>query len=162
MEWETREHLTRGMAALITDPAVRSQGEPHLIGGHGSVGTTEQTIEKQMGDLAVDQCGMQRNHRDMEYDGGPNSTATREPTLSGEQMQEKSLDELKSIYQKVLCRIRAVFKDLSEALEQKDSLLWELQYRFITIEQLLKNREKLKMTQPGTVCSKTDDDTSGM
>ncbi|XP_069077452.1 protein EURL homolog [Pleurodeles waltl] len=97
----------------------------------------------------------------METDTTPTTKVEREMTLSREQMQEKSMDALQLINRKILCRVRGVFKELSDALEQKDSLLWELQYRFITIEQLLKNREKLKMMQPGTPCPRAESEKGG-
>ncbi|KAJ1189269.1 hypothetical protein NDU88_006018 [Pleurodeles waltl] len=101
------------------------------------------------------------NNSNMETDTTPTTKVEREMTLSREQMQEKSMDALQLINRKILCRVRGVFKELSDALEQKDSLLWELQYRFITIEQLLKNREKLKMMQPGTPCPRAESEKGG-
>ncbi|XP_043557346.1 protein EURL homolog isoform X1 [Chiloscyllium plagiosum] len=66
-----------------------------------------------------------------------------------EELSAMSVDDLVPLNEQLLKQIKVVFEDLAQELEKKDSLSSELHVRYIAIEQLFKNREKLPWLRVG-------------
>ncbi|KAJ7997129.1 hypothetical protein DPEC_G00225760 [Dallia pectoralis] len=64
-----------------------------------------------------------------------------------DELNNLSLDELHQLNDKLLQQIQKVFEELTEAVQEKDSLSSELHVRHIAIEQLFKNCAKLPWLQ---------------
>ncbi|KAM4652077.1 uncharacterized protein O3C94_014415 [Discoglossus pictus] len=58
-------------------------------------------------------------------------------------LNEKTVEDLKVMLQHMQMQIQGIYQDLCEELMLRDSLIWQVQFRYITIEQLFKNQEKL-------------------
>ncbi|KAJ0004250.1 hypothetical protein NQD34_010464 [Periophthalmus magnuspinnatus] len=64
-----------------------------------------------------------------------------------DELTKMSMDELHQINGQLLIQIQKVFEELTEAVQEKDSLASELHVRHIAIEQLFKNCAKLPWLQ---------------
>lgn len=64
--------------------------------------------------------------------------------------------ELKQLNEKLLKQIQDVFEELTQQVQEKDSLASELNVRHIAIEQLLKNCSKLPCLQMGRAGMKSN------
>ncbi|XP_028840698.1 protein EURL homolog [Denticeps clupeoides] len=73
----------------------------------------------------------------------------RHPVRSQEELLKMSLDELHQLNGQLRLQIQKVFEELTEAVQEKDSLASELHVRHIAIEQLFKNCAKLPWLQVG-------------
>lgn len=67
-----------------------------------------------------------------------------------------TLGELKQLNEKLLKQIQDVFEELTQQVQEKDSLASELNVRHIAIEQLLKNCSKLPCLQMGRAGMKSN------
>ncbi|XP_056911018.1 protein EURL homolog [Takifugu flavidus] len=65
------------------------------------------------------------------------------PNPSREELCAMSLEEVHQVRAQLLLQTQKVFEELTEAVQEKDSLLSELHVRHIAIEQLFKNCAKL-------------------
>ncbi|XP_075289698.1 protein EURL homolog isoform X3 [Opisthocomus hoazin] len=77
------------------------------------------------------------------------SVRRRHPQYSREELTTMSPGELKQLNEKLLKQIQDVFEELTQQVQEKDSLASELNVRHIAIEQLLKNCSKLPCLQMG-------------
>lgn len=75
--------------------------------------------------------------------GGGGLTQHRHHGHNREELAKMSLDELHQLNGQLLIQIQKVFEELTEAVQEKDSLASELHVRHIAIEQLFKNCAKL-------------------
>ncbi|NWI91351.1 EURL protein, partial [Pitta sordida] len=73
----------------------------------------------------------------------------RHPPYSREELTTMTPGELKQLNEKLLKQIQDVFEELTQQVQEKDSLASELNVRHIAIEQLLKNYSKLPCVQMG-------------
>ncbi|XP_006627829.1 protein EURL homolog isoform X1 [Lepisosteus oculatus] len=73
---------------------------------------------------------------------------------SREELSRMTVEELRELKEKFLVRVRAVFEELTVAVQEKDSLASELHVRHIAIEQLFKNCAKLPWLQIGRAGAK--------
>ncbi|XP_010869034.1 protein EURL homolog [Esox lucius] len=79
--------------------------------------------------------------------GGDRQTLHSNNGLTREELNKMSVDELHQLNGKLLQQIQKVFEELTEAVQEKDSLTSELHVRHIAIEQLFKNCAKLPWLQ---------------
>ncbi|XP_014793451.1 PREDICTED: protein EURL homolog [Calidris pugnax] len=77
------------------------------------------------------------------------SVHRRRPQYSREELTMMTPGELKQLHEKLLKQIQDVFEELTQQVQEKDSLASELNVRHIAIEQLLKNYSKLPCLQMG-------------
>ncbi|KGL92338.1 Protein EURL, partial [Charadrius vociferus] len=77
------------------------------------------------------------------------SVHRRHPQYSREELTMMNPGELKQLNEKLLKQIQDVFEELTQQVQEKDSLASELNVRHIAIEQLLKNCSKLPCLQMG-------------
>lgn len=75
--------------------------------------------------------------------GGAALTHHRHHGHSRDELSKMSMDELHQLNGQLLLQIQKVFEELTEAVQEKDSLVSELHVRHIAIEQLFKNCAKL-------------------
>lgn len=75
--------------------------------------------------------------------GGGGLTPHRCHAHSRDELAKMSMDELHQLNSQLLMQIQKVFEELTEAVQEKDSLASELHVRHIAIEQLFKNCAKL-------------------
>ncbi|XP_047935921.2 protein EURL homolog [Anser cygnoides] len=80
----------------------------------------------------------------------------RHPHYSREELNMMTPGELKQLNEKLLKQIQDVFEELTQQVQEKDSLASELNVRHIAIEQLLKNYSKLPCLQMGRTGMKTN------
>ncbi|XP_041114604.1 protein EURL homolog isoform X3 [Polyodon spathula] len=76
-----------------------------------------------------------------------------------EQLSTMSIEELVQLNEKLLQQIQVVFEELSQAVQEKDSLSSERHVRHIAIEQLFKNGSKLPWLPIGRAGTKTSNTT---
>ncbi|NXL93157.1 EURL protein, partial [Alectura lathami] len=81
--------------------------------------------------------------------GSLGSVPRRHPHYSREELNAMTPGELKQLNEKLLKQIQDVFEELTQEVQEKDSLASELNVRHIAIEQLLKNCSKLPCLQMG-------------
>ncbi|NWR05014.1 EURL protein, partial [Paradoxornis webbianus] len=84
------------------------------------------------------------------------SVHRRHPQHSREELTTMTLGELKQLNEKLLKQIQDVFEELTQQVQEKDSLASELNVRHIAIEQLLKNCSKLPCLQMGRAGMKSN------
>ncbi|NXD06722.1 EURL protein, partial [Nothocercus nigrocapillus] len=77
------------------------------------------------------------------------SVHRRHPHYSREELNMMTPGELKQLNEKLLKQIQEVFEELTQQVQEKDSLASQLNVRHIAIEQLLKNCSKLPCLQVG-------------
>uniref|UniRef100_A0A8V5G6R7 Uncharacterized protein n=1 Tax=Melopsittacus undulatus TaxID=13146 RepID=A0A8V5G6R7_MELUD len=80
----------------------------------------------------------------------------RHPQHSREELTAMTPGELKQLNEKLLKQIQDVFEELTQQVQEKDSLASELNVRHIAIEQLLKNYSKLPCLQMGRAGMKSN------
>ncbi|NXS11996.1 EURL protein, partial [Neodrepanis coruscans] len=80
----------------------------------------------------------------------------RHPSYSREELTTMTPGELKQLNEKLLKQIQDVFEELTQEVQEKDSLASELNVRHIAIEQLLKNYSKLPCLQMGRAGMKSN------
>lgn len=80
----------------------------------------------------------------------------RHPHYSREELNMMTTGELKQLNEKLLKQIQDVFEELTQQVQEKDSLASELNVRHIAIEQLLKNCSKLPCLQMGRAGMKSN------
>ncbi|XP_021259154.1 protein EURL homolog [Numida meleagris] len=80
----------------------------------------------------------------------------RHPHYSREELNMMTPGELKQLNEKLLKQIQDVFEELTQQVQEKDSLASELNVRHIAIEQLLKNCSKLPCLQMGRAGMKSN------
>ncbi|XP_052523088.1 protein EURL homolog [Tympanuchus pallidicinctus] len=84
------------------------------------------------------------------------SVHRRHPHYSREELNAMTPGELKQLTEKLLKQIQDVFEELTQQVQEKDSLASELNVRHIAIEQLLKNCSKLPCLQMGRAGMKSN------
>ncbi|NWU07794.1 EURL protein, partial [Cephalopterus ornatus] len=84
------------------------------------------------------------------------SVRRRHPQYSKEELTTMTPGELKQLNEKLLKQIQDVFEELTQQVQEKDSLASELNVRHIAIEQLLKNYSKLPCLQMGRAGMKSN------
>ncbi|XP_015151242.1 protein EURL isoform X1 [Gallus gallus] len=84
------------------------------------------------------------------------SAHRRHPHYSREELNTMTTGELKQLNEKLLKQIQDVFEELTQQVQEKDSLASELNVRHIAIEQLLKNCSKLPCLQMGRAGMKSN------
>ncbi|XP_042724267.1 protein EURL homolog [Lagopus leucura] len=84
------------------------------------------------------------------------SVHRRHPHYSREELNGMTPGELKQLTEKLLKQIQDVFEELTQQVQEKDSLASELNVRHIAIEQLLKNCSKLPCLQMGRAGMKSN------
>ncbi|KAK5859238.1 hypothetical protein PBY51_003319 [Eleginops maclovinus] len=79
---------------------------------------------------------------------------------STDELSKMSVDQLHQLNSQLLMQIQKVFEELTDAVQEKDSLASELQVRHIAIEQLFKNCAKLpwlNISRAGVKASSSSD-----
>ncbi|NXP77282.1 EURL protein, partial [Ramphastos sulfuratus] len=89
-------------------------------------------------------------------DNSLGSVHRRHPQYNKEELAMMSLGDLKQLNEKLLKQIQDVFEELTQQVQEKDSLASELNVRHIAIEQLLKNYSKLPCLQMGRAGMKSN------
>ncbi|NXC43018.1 EURL protein, partial [Penelope pileata] len=84
------------------------------------------------------------------------SVHRRHPRYSREELNTMTTGELKQLNEELLKQIQDVFEELTQQVQEKDSLASELNVRHIAIEQLLKNCSKLPCLQMGRAGMKSN------
>lgn len=77
------------------------------------------------------------------------SVQTQSPRYSREELNSMTLAEVVQLSSKLRQQIQEVFEELTQQVQEKDSLASELHVRHVAIEQLLKNCSKLPCLQVG-------------
>ncbi|XP_075398585.1 protein EURL homolog isoform X2 [Tenrec ecaudatus] len=77
------------------------------------------------------------------------SVQTQHPHYSREELDSMSLGEVQKLNAVLQQQIQEVFEELTQQVQEKDSLASELHVRHVAIEQLLKNCSKLPCLQVG-------------
>ncbi|XP_068577456.1 protein EURL homolog [Cebidichthys violaceus] len=101
-----------------------------------------------------------RNGRHSRNQGG-GQAPRRHQGGSRDELTKMSVDELHQLNNRLLMQIQKVFEELTEAVQEKDSLASELHVRHIAIEQLFKNCGKLPWLHISRAGVKASSSTTG-